>query len=106
MYSIVTVLNVSISVPLMMRVGCFSNKPSGELQAFFRRNFSNVTFIQGTVLDIPTLKLAKVCLPIYSSVDFSRYQSLKLLVQFKTEGRAHILFIGPETANIVGARLD
>jgi len=61
MYSIVTVLNVSISVPLMMRVGCFSNKPSGELQAFFRRNFSNVTFIQGTVLDIPTLKLAKVC---------------------------------------------
>jgi len=39
----------------------FSNKPSGELQAFFRRNFSNVTFIQGTVLDISTLKLAKVC---------------------------------------------
>jgi len=44
-----------------MRGDCFSNKPSGELQAFFRRHFNNVTFIQGTVLDIPTLKLAKVC---------------------------------------------
>jgi len=44
----------------VMRDWCFSNKPSGELQAFFRRHFSNVTFIQGTVLEIPTLKLAKV----------------------------------------------
>lgn len=34
-------------------------KPSAELQAFFRRHFNDVTFIQGTVLDIPTLKLAK-----------------------------------------------
>ena len=42
-------------------VACYSEKPSAELQAFFRRHFSNVTFIQGTVLDIPTLKLAKVC---------------------------------------------
>jgi len=49
----------------MMRGECFSNKPSGELQAFFRRNFSNVTFIQGTVLDIATLKLAKVCTHMY-----------------------------------------
>jgi len=38
----------------------FSEKPSAELQAFFRRNFNDVTFIQGSVLDIPTLKLAKV----------------------------------------------
>ena len=36
------------------------NKPSIKLQAFFRRHFNNVTFIEGTVLDISTLKLAKV----------------------------------------------
>jgi len=56
----------------MMRVGCFSNKPSGELQAFFRRHFSNVTFIQGTVLDIPTLKLAKVCTCTIALIIFIR----------------------------------
>jgi len=36
------------------------NKPSIKLQAFFRRHFNNVTFIEGTVLDASTLKLAKV----------------------------------------------
>jgi len=45
----------------VMRDECCSNKPSRELQAFFRRHFSNVTFIQGSVLDITALKLAKVC---------------------------------------------
>jgi len=35
-------------------------KPSIKLQAFFRRHFNNVTFIEGTVLDTSTLKLAKV----------------------------------------------
>jgi len=38
------------------------NKPSIKLQAFFRRHFNNVTFIEGTVLDVSTLKLAKVSL--------------------------------------------
>jgi len=36
------------------------SKPSIKLQAFFRRHFNNVTFIEGSVLDIDTLKLAKV----------------------------------------------
>jgi len=35
-------------------------KPSLKLQAFFRRHFNNVTFIEGTVLDVSTLRLAKV----------------------------------------------
>lgn len=35
-------------------------KPSAELQAFFRRRFNDVTFIRGSVIDIPTLNLAKV----------------------------------------------
>lgn len=36
------------------------DKPSSELQAFFRRHFNDVTFIHGSVIDIPTLQLAKV----------------------------------------------
>jgi len=41
-------------------VAVFREKPSAELQAFFRRRFNDVTFIRGSVIDIPTLNLAKV----------------------------------------------
>ena len=32
------------------------------MQAFFRRRFNDVTFIQGSVLDMAVLELAKVCI--------------------------------------------
>jgi len=78
----------------------FRNKPSGELQAFFRRHFSNVTFIQGTVLDIPTLKLAKVghrthrCAFTESLSD--QVENLTFIVGLYTNARA-ALFIGLAT---------
>jgi len=79
-------LNASVSDNDACRI-CFSNKPSGELQAFFRRHFSNVTFIQGTVLDIPTLKLAKVCMRLYHRID-NLYSSMRHQIETETDNES------------------
>ena len=48
-----------------MYVSHCSTKPNLELEAFFKRHFADVNFIQGTVMDIHSCQMMKVC-PIFT----------------------------------------
>ena len=39
---------------------CHRNKPGLEMEAFFKRHFNDVKFVQGTVMDLKTLQGIKV----------------------------------------------